>query len=48
MSLEEYFELFEGETMLGKKVVRTLEELIDFNIEHKDLELPPGEKTASL
>ena len=27
----------------GKKVVRTLEELIDFNNEHKALEMPPGE-----
>lgn len=27
----------------GMKVVRTLEELIDFNNEHKALEMPPGE-----
>ena len=26
----------------GKKVVHTLKELIDFNNEHKSLEMPPG------
>ena len=32
----------------SKQVVRTLEELIDFNNEHKALEMPPGEYTTSL
>ena len=31
----------------GENVVRTLEELIGFNREHKGLEMPPGEETAS-